>query len=126
MQVPNIFSSNLLVFLAFGLLSIFHERCNASIERQCQFVSEGPKMCGGTPYFEQTVSTPGFCEMYRCETDPICKGFTFFVSDNRCALFENCNTDTLVDCIDDNACLTGLCSDVDFVNLKIADDYIKI
>ena len=83
-------------------------------------------MCSGKPYFEQVVSTPGFCKMYRCEADVRCKGFTFFVSENKCALFENCNADTLVDCIDDFGCLTGICDVLDSVNLEIVGDRITI
>ena len=83
--------------------------CSSSDERNCDLVSEGPQMCDGDPYFEQEVSTPGFCAMYRCETDSKCEGFTFFVSENRCALFEHCNKDTLVDCADNETCITGLC-----------------
>ena len=106
MKIIYVYEFNKTWILALVFLSVLHP----SVGRECEFVSEGPKMCGGTPYFEHTVSTPGFCEKYRCQTDSRCDGFTFFPSDNRCALYENCDMDTLVDC-DDEGCLTGLCSD---------------
>ena len=94
------------------LIAIFIS--NGSTIRECDFVSEGDKMCGGKPYFEQVVSTPGFCEKYRCQTDAACKGFSFFASENKCSLFADCSMDTLVDCLTDETCITGLCHDVDF------------
>ena len=87
---------------------------NGSTIRECDFVSEGDKMCGGKPYYEQVVSTPGFCEKYRCQTDAACKGFSFFASENKCSLFADCSMDTLVDCLTDETCITGLCYDLDF------------
>ena len=101
------------VVLMLVFSSRFIEQCSAYNIRECEFVSEGPQMCDGDPYFEQIVSTPGFCEMYRCQSDPVCAGFTFFASTNRCALFEICNKDTLVDCVDNETCLTGLCYESD-------------
>ena len=96
------------ILLAF----IGEEKCYASTTRECTFVSEGPKMCDGNPYFEQIVSTPGFCEMYRCQTDDKCDGFTFFASENKCSLFSGCNEDTLIECTVNETCLTGLCQDI--------------
>ena len=87
---------------------------NGSTIRECDFVSEGDKMCGGKPYYEQVVSTPGFCEKYRCQTDAACKGFSFFASENKCSLFAECSMDTLIDCLTDETCITGLCYDLDF------------
>ena len=109
MQIQLNFLKWHFVVLTLILSNTLHELCSASEERTCEFVSEGPQMCDGVPYFEQEVSTPGFCEMYRCQTDPNCGGFTFFVSENRCALYENCNKDTLVDCTESETCITGVC-----------------
>ena len=86
---------------------------NGSTIRECDFVSEGDKMCDGKPYYEQVVSTPGFCEKYRCQTDAECKGFSFFASENKCSLFADCSMDTLIDCLTDETCITGLCHDSD-------------
>lgn len=94
------------------LLIIAEEKCYGSKTRECTFVSEGPKMCDGNPYFEQIVSTPGFCEMYRCQVDDKCDGFTFFASENKCSLFSRCNENTVIECPENETCLTGLCQDI--------------
>ena len=101
-----------LIITTILLAFIGEEKCNASKTRECTFVSEGPKMCDGNPYFEQIVSTPGFCEMYRCQTDDKCDGFTFFASENKCSLFSGCREDTLIECPENETCLTGLCQDM--------------
>ena len=109
MRVGNIFLAHFFLISVCVSLIISSGHCSESRIRECEFVSEGEKMCDGEPYFEQVVSTPGFCEKYRCESDSRCSGFSFFVSENKCSLFENCNMDTLVDCSDSYSCITGLC-----------------
>ena len=107
------FWQSVVLFVATILSAIIsQDKCNAYGIRECTFVSEGPKMCSGKPYFEQVVSTPGFCEMYRCQTDERCDGFTFFASENKCSLYEGCNEETLVGCPENETCLTGLCQDM--------------
>ena len=101
-----------IIFSTTTILLLFMCVINALKTRECTFVSEGPKMCNGTPYFEQIVSTPGFCETYRCKTDEKCDGFTFFASENRCALYSACKEDTLINCPENETCLTGLCRDI--------------
>ena len=101
----------ILLFATILLVFITHAKGSGAGIRECSFVSEGPMMCDGVPYFEQVVSTPGFCEMYRCQTDDECDGFTFFASENRCALYKGCNEDNLARCPEDETCLTGICQD---------------
>ena len=119
MSLQSIRSSHFYLFLTFLSVAVINRNCMASTQQECPFVSEGPKMCAGSPYSEEINSTPVFCKMYRCETDPSCAGFTFYVTENKCALFENCDTTTLVDCTDEYACITGVCNDAESIDVPL-------